>query len=1188
MSSSDSSSGKTRTRTITDVPSTNGHSKYEEEILKVARAAAIVEVHARDAYDGPDTLVLRSMDGQAASDCTYWNELAVRDQEQSGDLIECAFTLSEHEGTAQTKEELKDRQYALTWRPTGAGGDEIVLFEHRPYQEAWNAEGDRSVAATMTTARFRECSALQLPSEGGDLDIDLPDMLKAEYEPLGTDESHAFPMPMPDSGEPVQRRSGEASADESSGEGASVPGAKPPETDPPPGDRWMAVYGMFTTQEQADPAPTLLGAYKATQAGTYKRADLSGETPSASGPAQSDVLLPAGHVGTEALALFTRLALGTPSSERFKQGEQLLKRGGIHREDLLYATTPLFFGEPVPGEVPMPTKTGPHPVDPEVSLRLQDRAAYVAASEEGPGLDVHLINPLWTAERRVQAAEAAHDHYQEWMETVGAAEGHAGLVGDLCYNPAHGRGYLSDHLASAVETEVDPGARGGEIGAEIETTVKDTYDLEGAWAPFGPDQVALNGGSAPGLRGKNHQLGQFNYGLRCKRAFLVWNRRRACRRASSLLGTPYVYQALLDLCSAPEATELGTRAVEWSVRLTLSGGRVPFSDNSPAALVEAAGEAEQTLSELTGTDLATVLLTAGKRAAAYKLALAMGPAVVADWTSGSGRLPTGLSELAHFYMRLTHGADGYADAAGAAGEMKLVPSGSKQAEVTVAKVKRGPEGDPTVRHKMTVSGEVKKRMKTSMEELKTSTIGSAAAGLRVLTGVASILSVADAARSDSFGVGDALNLGTLGLDVAALYDESPSYSAMMKGKVPTWLGPTLELLGPVADVTLGAWQFGQAATNTTIHGQAEADDPNPWGLAGAVLGTAGGIVLTVGTGGTALALGAAGIALGGGASLYADLSDTWEVEAADPLSDWLSTEDLWGRDRAATREPLFEAVRPDPSAEADLSSKTLGGRPLPTVLTEQAKAAAERAFYFPTRVGVRKPKGDGPPVGLQLEIAVGYLPSYGTLMVDATVVDPGTGEEEALRCAVHYVKTEVEFRYCVVPSGKGLALPDPETDLAGWIQEQKWSWASQEAMRLPGGETAEAPTLGVHVGDWPTGYSDRARRQAATYARRMHVEKQLWVETNLFEPLGITGKNKAKGRMQNRRRAERIGETVDPTAHWAGPEGLAPILQSGTFSVTGTVYFRPLRPFDPDPARPQDTELTAKEAIEFEYSKTSP
>lgn len=1185
MSSSNSGGGKTRTRTVTHVPSTKGHSKYEKEVVKVARAASIVEIGARGAYDGPDTFVLRSTDGEVASDCTYWKELSVQDQEQSGDLIECAFTLAGQQGTARTKKELRDRRYTLIWRPTGGEENEIILFENCPYEEAWNAGEERSVAATMTTARFRECSALQLPSEDGELDVDLPGSLNTEYEPLSTDTSHMFPRPKAESGRPVKSRSDSNSSGDETNQGtASVPGARPPETEPPHGDRWVAVYGVFATDEEDyDPEFTLLGVYKVTESGEYKHADVSETEPSPSGPAQADVLLPAGHVATGRVNLFARLALGTPSSERFKQGEELLRRGGGDQEDLLYATTPVFFGEPATGEAPTPEETGPHPLDPSVPLRLQEPAAHASASEEGLGLDVYLINPIWAAERRVRAAEAAQDHYQEWIETVGAADGHAGLLSELCYNPVHGRGYLADHLASALDVEVDPGARGGEIGAEVNTTVKDTYDMRGAWAPFKPGQVFAHEDGNGSMKGEGDQLGQFAYGLRCKRAFLMWNRRRACRRASRLLAAPHVYQALLDLCSSPEPTALGTRAVEWGARLTLSGGEGPFSDDAPAALVEAATRTEMTLEELTGADLAAVLLKVGERVAAYKLALAMGPAVAADWTSEGVGPPTGLSELAHFYMRITHGPDGYTNAAGAAGEIELVPEGSEQAEVSIVKERRGQKGDPAVRYKMRVSGEVKQEMEASMEKLETKKIGGATAGLRLLTGIASIIGLANAVQNDQFGVGEALSLCTLGLEIAALYNESPSYSTMMRGKVPAWVGPTLKLLGPVADVTLGTWELGRAATNTTPRGQAEVDNPNVWGIAGAVLSTAGGIALTVGSGGTVVALGAVGLAAGGGASLYGGLSEMCQVEAADPLSDWLPTEDLWGREYGADREPLFDAVRPDPSVKADLSSKQLGGKPLPRAMADQTKAAAEQGFYFPTRVGVRKPE-EASPVGLQLEIAVGYLPSYGTLMVNSKVIPAAPNlRERALQCAVHYVKTDGGFRYCVVRKGERLELPGKGgSALPEWSKQENWSWAAPEEIRMPDGEAVEAPMLGVHVGEWPTDYNDRERRQTGKYARRMHVEKQLWVEANVFDPLGITGKNEAEGLMQNRREAERVKKTADPAAHWSGPDGLVSILESGEFEVSGSVYFSPLRPFQSNAEIPESLEQARKQCMSFE------
>jgi CubicO group peptidase (beta-lactamase class C family) len=121
--------------------------------------------------------------------------------------------------------------------------------------------------------------------------------------------------------------------------------------------------------------------------------------------------------------------------------------------------------------------------------------------------------------------------------------------------------------------------------------------------------------------------------------------------------------------------------------------------------------------------------------------------------------------------------------------------------------------------------------------------------------------------------------------------------------------------------------------------------------------------------------------------------------------------------------------------------------------------------------------------------------------------------------------------------------------------------------------------LDVHVGQWPTDFDSREREQTAKYAQRMHVEKQLWVEEHIFSPLGMTGKNEARGRMQNRREAAEVAETVDPKAHWTGPEELGAILESGAFSVTGDVYFAPLQPFQPNPDIPESPEKVGKQLL---------
>lgn len=74
----------------------------------------------------------------------------------------------------------------------------------------------------------------------------------------------------------------------------------------------------------------------------------------------------------------------------------------------------------------------------------------------------------------------------------------------------------------------------------------------------------------------------------------------------------------------------------------------------------------------------------------------------------------------------------------------------------------------------------------------------------------------------------------------------------------------------------------------------------------------------------------------------------------------------------------------------------------------------------------RNPDGEavGPPVGLKLNVDLGYVAPFGTLMVDATVRSPRLAEDATVKCAVHYVKEGGSFweffeddrmRYTVVP-----------------------------------------------------------------------------------------------------------------------------------------------------------------------------
>jgi len=82
--------------------------------------------------------------------------------------------------------------------------------------------------------------------------------------------------------------------------------------------------------------------------------------------------------------------------------------------------------------------------------------------------------------------------------------------------------------------------------------------------------------------------------------------------------------------------------------------------------------------------------------------------------------------------------------------------------------------------------------------------------------------------------------------------------------------------------------------------------------------------------------------------------------------------------------------------------------------------------------------------------------------------------QRSVECAVLYTKADGVFRYCVVPHDDRLEVPGGKNqELSGWVEDQQWSWAAPEEIRMPGGETVEAPMLDVHVGEWPTAEVDR-------------------------------------------------------------------------------------------------------------------
>lgn len=943
----------------------------------------------------------------------------------------------------------------------------------------------------------------------------------------------------------------------------------------------MAIYGVFATEEDDyAPAPTLLGAYKATQSGKYKRADLSGDEPSASGPAQADVLLPTGHVGSGAVHLFARLALGTPSSERFRQGERLLQRGGAARADLLYATTPMFWGQPSPGEVPTPNDMGAHPVDPTAALAVHDAANHVARSGEGPGYEVYLLNPLWAAERRVRAAEAATEHHKDWRKKTGTwAEGPSDMLGGVCHHPAHDRTYLSDQLLQVTPQISEPAAPDGSDGPspngtdEPEASKKGKTDLSldmgRAWAPFSPGEIGVSAtgdeaGDFSVYADSDSYLGQFVYGAKCTRAFLVWNRSRATRRALILLFSSYVYQGLLDVQSASSTPPIAAPLVNLYARLGAIGVTVPFDGDLHAMAKDP--ETDPALKAVTGSPFFKVLTKIGTEYATQKLAFAGAARMVADVNQAGGRGVDAAKEIGGYLMNAGPGAY---EAEKIDGEWRLYRAGGspQSPDVRIVPTKVGPEGSKSTHWTIRPQGQIKQDVAAAADKLKTR--AGLDVSMRALN--AAVAGYAVFATSSDDTVTDPLNLLKGAAEMAALLDESTTYSDVMKGTVPSSLGRVAEIGSTTADIALAGVDVYRGWTDTDPRGQAVVKDPNWLGIVGHATGGAMALFAYLAQ---ATPLGIVGAVVSGATLLWQAAMEAEAREEADPLR-WIGSGSLWGQDfthkgARAARIKLMKSVQPDPAVTADpRSAKLVSGRerkPIKKVLEAEGKDIIENGFSFPTSVSPRRgPRlsgsGDPSPVqALSLHVGYAYLPTAGTLMVDADVQNPNIPEPAKIKCAIHYVD-DGDVRYCVRPVSAGRADPirplqEGET-LMDRAQSAGWAHAGHGAFEGPNGETLQGSLLSVRVGSAWSSYDEGAEPEAPA---------------------------DATGTAQPRAERAQSGLTAGRKEILEGPSGLDGILQSGSFQVSGQALFHPLQPFDPDPEMPNPEErFVAIEEIQYSY-----
>jgi hypothetical protein len=197
-------------------------------------------------------------------------------------------------------------------------------------------------------------------------------------------------------------------------------------------------------------------------------------------------------------------------------------------------------------------------------------------------------------------------------------------------------------------------------------------------------------------------------------------------------------------------------------------------------------------------------------------------------------------------------------------------------------------------------------------------------------------------------------------------------------------------------------------------------------------------------------------------------------------------------------------------------------------------------------------------------------------MLDSKIINPNTGEEEAIQCAVHYVSTDEGIRYRVLPDEEALDFPDLEDKcLSDWASKNPtWTQGETSRVRLPNDELIQAPHLPVHVGSWP---------DASEYREDMQgfAEKVLRIQKSR------TGNRRTT--IQNREQLRTVAASAPPETVLEEPSGFDSILKSGQFSVEGFVSFNPLQPLDPNPDIPrgdplESDRMLARARIEYSYS----
>jgi hypothetical protein len=351
-------------------------------------------------------------------------------------------------------------------------------------------------------------------------------------------------------------------------------------------------------------------------------------------------------------------------------------------------------------------------------------------------------------------------------------------------------------------------------------------------------------------------------------------------------------------------------------------------------------------------------------------------------------------------------------------------------------------------------------------------------------------------------------------------------------------------------------------------------DPNYIGALGAISVGVGIVLMTAGLGplgaGT-LALGSVLLVGGAVARLWNERKDRLRSKTSDPLWDWLPHHSLWGKtpraqrgERDRLRGVLFDLVRPGSVDDAPRIPDDLARR-----MGEEAQSFLETAYWFPVQVYVGHRSGlstkDIVPNRLRLDIAYGFLPSVGTLIVDATVLKEGQ-IPVPVRCIIHYAEVDDQLRYRVCRDGEVVDVPR-NVPVTQWVKGEEWPVGRTRAVRLPDGRGGEGEQLSVYLGEWRL--RDRSGEKGPLRVRPDNTRVN-W-RSDLASDL-------ARG----------DHAPIHPLAFLEDrSDSLRRVLGGGKFQFSGRIYFYPLRPFDPQAAVPDTPpRFAADQDFDFTYPQS--